>query len=67
MQTPVFTDQERTDIGRLILLKLIQRRLEQNDAQAGPDVKAALDAVDPGDWISCLRWACVLANQCEGR
>lgn len=60
-----FTDHEKTDIGRLILLKTIQRRLAQDDAQAAEDVKAALDQADPGDWVSCLRWACVLADQCE--
>jgi hypothetical protein len=60
-----FTDHEKTDIGRLILLKSIQRRLARDDAQAAEDVKNALDEVDPADWVSCLRWACVLTDQCE--
>jgi hypothetical protein len=60
-----FTDHEKTDIGRLILLKSIQRRLALGDIEAANDVKDALDKVDTADWVSCLRWACVLTDQCE--
>jgi hypothetical protein len=62
----LLTDHEKTDIGRLILLKTIQRRLLQDDAQAAEDVRKALDEVDTADWVSCLRWSCILAAQVNG-
>jgi len=63
----LFTDHEKIDIARLILLKTVRRRLELDDAEAASDVKVALDKADTADWVSCLRWACVLADQCERR
>jgi hypothetical protein len=63
----MFTEHEQVDVARIVLMRMAQRRLSQDDSQAGPDVKTALDNVDPCDWTSLLRWSCVLADQCEGK
>jgi hypothetical protein len=65
-EEPMFCKWERIEIARLILLKSVRRRLELNDAEAANDVRAALDSVDPSDWMSCLHWSAVLANQGRG-
>jgi hypothetical protein len=59
------SDEAKTSIARITLLGAIKRRVEQADLQAAEDVRKALIALDMSDWVSCLRAACLLADQCE--